>query len=189
MITTRLPAFALALGLVGAGAAAAQQTVPAPTPIPAPPPVRQIEIPTSHADAARELLTVSRTAEAFMQVLPNVMRQIGNTIISTNIAIQADPPRRTALEESLREVERQFEGDRDQMVATVALLYAARFTEAELRQLIDFYRSPLGQKYLQLTPQIANESVRSAQEWAQRLGQNAFQRVREDMRRRGHPLN
>lgn len=178
---------ALALGLASCGAASAQpQSVPAPTPIPAQP---QVQIATSHADAARELLVVTRTLDPFNQILPNVMRQVSNALTSTNIDIQADPAKRTALEESLRDIERGFEAERDQLLAGMALLYAARFNEAELRQMIEFFRSPVGQKYVQTTPLIAQEAINSANQWAQRVGQAAFTRVREEMRRRGHPIN
>lgn len=178
---------ALAFGLALSCPAMAQpQTVPAPTPIPAP---QQVQIATPHAEAARELLVVTRTLEPFNQILPNVMRQVSNALTSTNIDIQADPAKRTALEESLREIERGFESERDQLVAGMALLYAARFSEEELRQMIEFFRSPVGQKYVQMTPVIAQEAIASANQWAQRVGQAAFTRVREEMRRRGHPIN
>jgi hypothetical protein len=178
---------ALALGCALSGVAAAQPvSVPAPTPIPAQP---QVTISTSHAEAARELLTVTRTLEPFNQILPNVMRQVSNALTSTNIDISADPAKRAALEEALRDIERGFEGERDQLLAGMAVLYAARFSEEELRQMVEFFRSPVGQKYVQLTPVIAQEAINSANQWAQRVGQGAFTRVREEMRRRGHPIN
>lgn len=187
MIASPVRSAALLAALLVAGAAAAQpQSVPAPTPIPAQP---QVTIATSHAEAARELLNVTRTTEPFNLILPNVMRQVSNALTSTNIAIGADPARRTALEETLRDVERGFEGERDQLLAGMALLYAARFSEEELRTMIEFFRSPVGQKYVQTTPTIAQEAITAANQWAQRIGQAAFTRVREEMRRRGHPIN
>lgn len=178
--------------------ALAQPTVPAPTPagppttgvpgLPAPGP-QPVQIATSHAEAARELLQVTRGLAAFETLLPNIMRQISQTITSTNIGIQSDAPRRQALEQVLREVERDLTSERDQLLAGVALLYAARFTEPELRQLITFFKTPVGEKYTTLSATIAQEAFRSASQWAERTAQAAFQRVREQMRTRGFPLN
>lgn len=193
----RLLRLAAAAALFAAFPALAQPTVPAPTPsgpaIGVPPGQPQqpppIQIATSHADAAKELLVVSRGMATFEAILPNIMRQISQTITSTNLGLQADPPRRAALEQVLREVERDLASERDQLLAGIALLYAARFTEPELRQIIAFFKTPAGEKYATTSPTIAQEAFRSASQWAERTGQASFQRVREQMRARGFPLN
>ncbi len=43
-------------------------------------------------------------------------------------------------------------------------LYAEAFTEDELRQLVDFYQSPIGQKWAQQLPSLAAKSMQKAQE-------------------------
>ncbi len=45
-----------------------------------------------------------------------------------------------------------------------AALYAARFSEQELRELIGFYSTPLGQKVVDLTPELTQAGVRIGQE-------------------------
>lgn len=59
--------------------------------------------------------------------------------------------------EQLRNIYREwFEVDLDHEVITRNFvdLYASRFTEEEVQELIEFYQSPVGQKYLKLAPQL-----------------------------------
>jgi hypothetical protein len=188
-----LTALALGLGLVAAFGQAG--TVPAPVPVPAPTPAqpatpqRQVEVPTSHADAARELVVTSGMNDQAQIHLTGIMRQLSQTIIQSNVAIQGDAPRRQALDETLRSVLEALAPAREQLVVSVALLYASRFTEQELKELTAFFRSPLGQKFQQAGGPIAQETSSVMGQWMQQVQQIAFDRVRAEMRRRGHPIN
>jgi hypothetical protein len=180
------------LFVLAAGPTLAQSgsvTVPAPTPIPAPPQPQLVQIPTSHANAAREMITAAGIADQFAVVAPNVTAQTARMIVQSNIAIQGDVQMRTALEESVRVVADSFATERDQLVATVALIYAVRFSEQELRDIATFFRSPAGQKFSQASPLIAQESIQTASRMAQEIQPVVFERLRAEMRRRGHPLN
>ena len=39
------------------------------------------------------------------------------------------------------------------------IIYARYFTVSELREMLAFYHSPIGQKWLRLTPQIGGETM------------------------------
>ncbi len=43
-------------------------------------------------------------------------------------------------------------------------IYASTFTEQELIELINFYKSPIGQKYIEKMPEIMTKSMRIGQE-------------------------
>ena len=49
-------------------------------------------------------------------------------------------------------------------------LYNRTFTEAELKGLLQFYQSPLGQRLLQVQPDLIRESMQMGQRWGYRLG-------------------
>jgi hypothetical protein len=49
-------------------------------------------------------------------------------------------------------------------------LYNRTFTEAELKGLLQFYQSPLGQRLLQVQPDLIRESMQLGQRWGSRLG-------------------
>lgn len=167
-------------------------TVPAPSPAPAPATApqapQQIEIKDSHLQAARDLIAAARIVDAFEGLLPNIMQQVGLTLTGQNLAVQADPKKRTALTESLKAVEEGFAADRDRLYAQIALIYAARFSEPELRKIVEFLKSAEGQKFATVSPLVAQDSFRIANGWADRVGQEAFEKVRAEMRKRGQPL-
>ena len=166
-------------------------TVPAPSPANAPPAQQQqqqIEIKDSHLQAARDLIAASRIVDAFEGLLPNIIQQVGVTLTGQNLAVQADPKKRTALTESLKTVEEGFAADRERLYAQIALIYAARFTEVELRKIVEFLKSAEGQKFATVSPLVAQDSFRIANGWAERVGQEAFEKVRAEMRKRGQPL-
>ena len=74
------------------------------------------------------------------------------------------------------------------MVDTTARYYASTFTEAELKDLIAFFKTPTGQKYLQLSPKILDGLAVEAQRWAERTSEQVMSRVRAEMAKRGHQM-
>lgn len=49
-------------------------------------------------------------------------------------------------------------------------VYQKNFTPAEIKQLIDFYQSPLGKKLVDGTTKVGKESMQVAQPWGMSLG-------------------
>lgn len=168
--------------------APAQTTVPAPSPVQGQDAPRQIEIKDSHLAAARELIEASHILDTFERLLPNILQQVGLTLTSQNLVVQADPKKRAALIESLKTVEQSFIPERDKLFSQIALVYAARFSEPELRKIVEFLNSPEGKKFATVSPLVAQDSFRIANDWADRIGQEAFEKVRAEMRKRGEPL-
>jgi uncharacterized protein len=70
----------------------------------------------------------------------------------------------------------------------VAKIYASRFTEQELKDTLAFYRSPLGRKLLVEEPAILDQSMRNAQNWANRLSEEVIIKIRTEMKKRGHEI-
>lgn len=52
---------------------------------------------------------------------------------------------------------------------SIATLYAARFTAAELQGLLEFLRSPLGQRFVQEQAAIMEESAAMGRRWSEAL--------------------
>ena len=50
---------------------------------------------------------------------------------------------------------------------SIETLYAERFSDKELREIIRFYNSPAGRKLAQTMPELAQESLAVATEWGQ----------------------
>ena len=60
--------------------------------------------------------------------------------------------------------------DLNQFVDSMVPIYAARFDQQELEQLVRFYESPLGRHLTAEQPQILQESMQVGQRWGMRIG-------------------
>lgn len=70
----------------------------------------------------------------------------------------------------------------------MAQIYASEFTEQELKDLVVFYKSPLGQKLLTSEPKAINESLNYMQQWAQQFGVLVAGQFKTEMKKRGKDI-
>jgi len=75
-----------------------------------------------------------------------------------------------------------------ELVDLIAVVYARNFTAAELQQVSAFYRSPVGQKFLEKMPTITQESMQAGQKWGQTVAGEMRGRIIEELRKRGHNI-
>ncbi len=61
--------------------------------------------------------------------------------------------------------------DVDGFIGILVPLYDKHLTLDEIRQLVEFYQSPLGQRLVEVQPTLAAESMLAGQQWGARLGQ------------------
>jgi hypothetical protein len=67
-------------------------------------------------------------------------------------------------------------------------LYHKYFTRDEIKGLIQFYSTPLGQKTVQSLPQLMNESFEVGQQWGKSLGPAIQARVQARLKQEGFDL-
>ena len=133
--------------------------------------------------AARELVVTMQVADQFKMIVPLMMQSIRPAIV------QGRSP--------------QFERDFDAIVQVmidgmssrfgemgelIAGIYAQNFTVAELREVIAFYRGPTGQKLLEKTPAIAQQSMAMGQKFGESLMNDLQGRMKDELRKRGHKI-
>jgi hypothetical protein len=82
----------------------------------------------------------------------------------------------------------EIEQQKQQMVNTASRIFATQMTEAELRDIATFFKSPSGLKYVQTQPVILDEMVREIATWTQNLSEYILIRARAEMSKRGHEL-
>jgi hypothetical protein len=70
----------------------------------------------------------------------------------------------------------------------MARSYANAFTEPELQAILTFYRSPAGKKLIDQQPKVAEDSMRFAQDWANKLSDDVVKKMREELKKRGHAM-
>ncbi len=71
------------------------------------------------------------------------------------------------------------------LVSEIANLYARSYSADELKQIIAFYKSPVGQKYLDSAPGLASSAAGLGQAWQQQNEQAAQSMAEQEMRKRG----
>jgi hypothetical protein len=71
------------------------------------------------------------------------------------------------------------------LVGEIAKIYAREYSVDELKQITAFYRSPVGQKYLDLGPQLSAQAVALGQAWQQKNEHAAQSMAAQEMHKRG----
>jgi hypothetical protein len=132
--------------------------------------------------AANELIELKGAAHMFDPVVPGVIETAKNTLLQTNTTLSKE------LNEVAAALRQQYAGKRAEVTAEIARLYAQRFTEAEIKQAIAFYKTPLGKKLIEEEPRVLEESMGRIQNWADRFAEDMLRRFREEMRKKGHNL-
>jgi hypothetical protein len=156
------------LGCFIAAAAHAQAPTPAPT--------------AGAVAAARELIVIKGGAAMFEPVIPGVIETAKNSLVPTN------PNLTKELNDVAAQLRKDYESKKAELVYEVALIYAAHFTEPELKELVAFYKSPLGQKMLKEEPLALDQSMKKAQSWSSDFSDSVLARIRSEMAKKGHPL-
>ena len=142
-------ALTLALAGVPAMAQAPKQAAPAQQSIPLKP-----ASPAS-IDAAKEILAMKNASAMYASAVPNIVEQTKNALIQSNLNYQKD------LGEVAIVVAKNLAGREKEIGDGMAQVYANEFTEQELKDLVTFYKSPLGQKLLATEPRAIQFSMSS----------------------------
>jgi hypothetical protein len=75
-----------------------------------------------------------------------------------------------------------------EIVDLTAAIYARNFSADEIRQVTAFYRTPVGQRFLDKLPAITQESMAMGQQWGQSIAAEMRDKIIEELRKRGHKL-
>lgn len=75
-------------------------------------------------------------------------------------------------------MDKEIEYERAQFFSENLKIYETRFSQAELTDMLAFYRSPGGTALVRQTPDIVKDKV----EWARQLGSHALERMMKNLR-------
>lgn len=165
----------LGLGVVASGLPALAQQPPA-AQAPAKP-----SSPAAIA-AAKEILTMKNVSTMYSNAVPNVIQRTKDSILQNNLNYQKD------LNEVAVAIAQLDAGREKEIFEMMAKIYAADFTEQELKDLVVFYKSPLGQKLLVQEPKSISASLGFMQQWAQIFSEEVNGQFRAEMRKRGKEI-
>jgi len=167
-----LPAAGLALALAMAALPAAAQQAATPPKAASPAAIA----------AAKEILAMKNASAMYQNAVPNIVQQTKDTLLQTNLNYQKD------LNEVAVIVAKNLAGREKEIGEGMAQIYANEFTEQELKDLVIFYKSPLGQKLLANEPRAIQSSMAYMNQWAQQFGEIVNGEFRAEMRKRGKQI-
>ena len=175
-----MSAAGLALGLALTGVPAEAQQKNAPAGAPAAVPLKPAS-PGALA-AAKEILTMKNASAMYANAVPNLVEQTKNVLMQSNLNYQKD------LNEVAIIVAKNLAGREKEIGDGMAQVYANEFTEQELKDLVTFYKSPLGQKLLASEPRAIQFSMSYMNQWAQVFAETINGQFRAEMKKRGKDI-
>lgn len=69
---------------------------------------------------------------------------------------------------------------RGEFEAMIVPVYDRHFSSAELRELISFYQSPVGQKMITELPAVTQESMEAGRQWGMKLGASIASQLKSE---------
>jgi uncharacterized protein len=163
----------LALGLVLTGVPVRAQQQPAQPAVKASP---------AAVAAAKEILMMKNVGSMYAKAVPNIVQRTKDTLLQSNLNYQKD------LEEVAVIVAQKMAGREQEIGDGMANIYASEFTEQELKDLVTFYKSTLGQKLLTTEPKTIQMSMTFMNQWAQNFADQVSAEFRTEMRKRGKQM-
>ena len=133
-------------------------------------------------DAATEILKFKGASALYANVIPNVVLQTKESLLSSNLNLQKD------LNEVATIVAQNNAGKEKEIGDGMAQVYCNEFSEQELKDLVTFYKSPLGQKLLASEPRAIQFSMAYLNGWAQNFAEVINGQFRAEMRKRGKQI-
>jgi len=132
--------------------------------------------------AAKEILAMKNASAMYASAVPNIVEQTKNALLQSNLNYQKD------LNEVAVIVAKNLAGREKEIGDGMAKVYANEFSEQELKDLVTFYKSPLGQKLLSTEPRAIQFSMAYMNQWAQLFAETVNGQFRAEMRKRGKEI-
>ena len=131
---------------------------------------------------AKQIVQIKGADTMFEPMIRGVVEKVKDVFMQTNFMWGKD------LNEVAAIVNKDYASRINEVLDTTARIYASHFTEAELKNILAFYQSPLGKKLIVEEPKALDESMVSAGKWADSLSEEVMAKMRAEMKKRGHDM-
>jgi hypothetical protein len=165
----------LAVMLIALGATAHAEQKPQVLPLPPEPSANAIKI-------AREIMDLKQTDVLFNPMVPGVIERVRSMLLQTSPALRKD------LDDVANNLRKVYAPRTSDLMNDIAWLYASRFTEAELKEIVSFYRTATGKKVIELEPAVFDDAMNGLKGWQEKFAEEVIARFRTEMKKRGHDL-
>jgi hypothetical protein len=128
---------------------------------------------------AKEFVNLSGATLIFSPLVSGVVEQ------SKMLFLQQDPGLAKDLNEISAKLRTELNPRLEELNVEMARLYATKFNETELKEIMAFYNSSTGKKLLAEQPQVAEQSLKFAQDWSIKLSDEVVAKMRDELKKRG----
>jgi hypothetical protein len=132
--------------------------------------------------AARSLVTTMKLSDQYRALLPGILLGLRPALTQDRPEIERD------FDAMIPTIVDAFAPYYNRMVDNIATVYANNFTAGELREIEAFYRQPVGQKLLQKSAALAQQSNQVGQDSSRKAADELRARLTEALRQKGHKL-
>jgi hypothetical protein len=137
---------------------------------------------TSALLTANEIVTTTGSMSLFAPLVAGVIEQ------AKVLYLQQDPGLNKDLNDIAAQMRKDLAPRMGEISGHIALLYTEHFSEQELKDLLAFYKTPVGKKLLSEQPIIGDASLKFAQDWANKLSDEVVAKMRVELKKKGHSL-
>ena len=130
----------------------------------------------------REVVEAKGALNMFDSVIVGVIEYHKGVLLQSNPNLQKD------LNDVAARLSTEFAPRRANVQAEIARAYANRFTEQELKEILAFYKTPLGKKLIVEEPKGVDDATKRVDEWANKFAEEVLVRIRAEMKKKGHNL-
>jgi len=132
--------------------------------------------------AAKALIEASGGARQFDTVVTTMSQGMANMFK------QRSPGKAKEIDEVFTLMAKRMSDRKGELLDLIAPLYAAKFSVAEMQQIMAFFKSPIGQRMIAAQQDIAPQSMRIGMSWGQKIGQEIEAEARLELKKRGIEL-
>jgi hypothetical protein len=134
--------------------------------------------------AAREVVLLKADALGLTKSLsPNLIETVKDQFAAIH------PDLAPELNEVALTLHREFDAKvSSELADQMARLYASSFTERELKDLLVFFKTPVGQKFLREEPPVISAFTAFLERWSGTFSDTVEARFGTEMLKKGHPL-
>jgi hypothetical protein len=131
---------------------------------------------------AKQLLELTNGATVLTPLIPGVIEQARLFYLQQNPMLGKD------LTEITAKLRTDLQPRFSELIDEIAKMYAEAFTEQEMKDIVAFYRTPVGKKLLEQQPKLVDSSMNFAGNWANKLSEEVTGKIREELIKRGHKM-
>ena len=104
------------------------------------------------------------------------------------LMLQSNPMLQKDVDEVAGRLRTEFTPRLKEVQNQIFVAYASRFTEQELKDILAFFKTPIGKKLIVEEPLAIDEATKRVDAWAAKFAEEVQLRMRAEMKKKGHNL-